>query len=80
MSAWEKFLKSYAWKWLKAAGKRAIRTFAQTAAGMITVGAMASEIDWAAVLSVAGVAAIYSLLMAVAGVPELKDESQNGGE
>lgn len=60
-------------KWLKAAGIRAIKTFAQTAASLITVGTLISEIDWRVVLSVSTVAAIYSLLTSVAGLPELKD-------
>ena len=63
-------------KWFAAAGVRALKTFAQTAASLITVGALLSEIDWAAVLSVAAVAAIYSLLTSVAGLPEIKLEEQ----
>ena len=63
-------------KWFAAAGIRALKTFAQTAASLITVGALLSEIDWAAVLSVAAVAAIYSLLTSVAGLPEIKLEEQ----
>lgn len=64
-------------KWMKAAGIRALKTFAQTAASLITVGAMMSEINWATVLSAAAVAAIYSILTSVAGLPEVKeDEAQ----
>lgn len=58
--------------WLKAAGIRAIRTFAQTAASLITVGAILSEINWGTVFSAAAVAAIYSLLTSLAGLPELE--------
>ena len=47
------------WKeWIKAAGIRAIKTFAQTAASLITVGAVVSEIQWGVVFSSAAVAAI----------------------
>ena len=64
------------WKlWLKAAGMRAIKTFAQTAVGMLTgdmVGVL--DVDWVAVASVAAVAAITSLLTSVAGLPEIKNE------
>lgn len=60
-------------KWFKAAGIRAIKTFAQTFASMITVGAALSEIDWKAVLSVSLVALIYSLVTSLAGLPELKE-------
>lgn len=59
-------------KWLKAAGMRAIKTFAQTAASLVTVGALISEINWTIVLSSATVAAIYSILTSIAGIPEVK--------
>lgn len=63
------------WKaWLKAAGIRAIKTFAQTACGLIggeLVGIV--EVDWPGVLSVAATAAVLSLLTSVAGLPELGD-------
>lgn len=57
--------------WLKAAGIRAIKTIAQTALGMITVGLTWQAIDWPEIVSVAVVAGIYSLLTSVAGLPEL---------
>lgn len=59
-------------KWLKAAGIRAVRTFAQSAASSITVGALISEIDWKIVFSVSAVAFIYSLLTSLGGLPEIK--------
>lgn len=58
-------------RWFKAAGIRAIKTFAQTAASLITVGALISEVNWAMVFSAAAVAAVYSLLTSIAGLPEL---------
>lgn len=60
-------------KWLKAAGMRAVKTVAQTALSLISVGALLSEINWAQVFSVAAVAGIYSLLTSVAGLPECKE-------
>lgn len=60
--------------WIKAAGIRAIKTVAQTAVGMLSgnmIGVM--DVDWLAVLSVAGMAGIVSLLTSVAGLPELKN-------
>jgi len=60
-------------KWIAAAGVRALRTFAQTAASLITVGAVLKDIDWIFVLSSSAVAAIYSLLTSVAGLPEVDD-------
>lgn len=63
-------------KWIKAAGIRAIRTAAQTALGLITVGAVMADINWITVGSAALVAGIYSLLTSVAGLPELKEGDQ----
>ena len=60
-------------KWIKAAGVRALKTFAQTAASLITVGAFMSDVEWKLVFSAAAVAGIYSLLTSVAGLPELDD-------
>jgi len=62
-------------KWIKAAGIRAIKTVAQTMVGMLSgelLGIM--DADWAAVLSVAAMAGVVSLLTSVAGLPELKEE------
>ena len=59
-------------KWLKAAGIRAVKTFAQTAASLVTVGALISDIDWLTVISVSTVAFIYSVLTSLAGLPETK--------
>lgn len=60
-------------KWIKAAGTRALKTMAQTAASMITVGAALTDIDWITVGSVSVVAGLLSLLTSVAGLPELKE-------
>lgn len=60
-------------KWFKAAGIRAIKTMAQTALSLITMGAVISEIDWMMVGSASLVAGIYSMLTSVAGLPELKE-------
>ena len=66
--------KEYVMKWFAAAGMRAIRTVAQTALSLISVGAVLSDIDWMMVASASAVAGIYSLLTSVAGLPELKSE------
>lgn len=57
--------------WIKAAGIRAIRTVAQTALSLISVGMVLSEVDWAMVASASAVAGVYSLLTSVAGLPEV---------
>ena len=59
-------------KWLKAAGIRAIKTFAQTAASLITVGAIISDVNWGIVFSASAVAFVYSILTSLAGLPEIK--------
>ena len=61
-------------KWLKAAGIRALKTFAQTAAATIVVGSGVNEVDWIQILSVSAVAAVCSLLTSLAGLPEIKSE------
>ena len=62
--------------WFKAAGIRAVKTLAQTAAAMIGVGATMSSVNWLTVISTAGLAAILSLLTSVAGLPELEKEDK----
>ena len=64
--------KEYWLKWIKAAGVRAVKTVAQTAVGMITVGAALSEINWTYVASVSVVAGVASLLTSLAGIPEVE--------
>ena len=50
---------------------RAFRTFLQTFAGSITVGALWTEVQWLPALSVSGVAFVYSLAMCICGgIPE----------
>ena len=66
-------------RWIKAAGIRAIKTFAQKAASLITVGALISEVDWGMVFSAAAVAAVYSLLTSIAGLPELDNGTDESG-
>lgn len=73
--------KDYWLKWLKAAGIRALKTMAQTALGIFTVGMAADEIKWPYVASVALVAGVYSLLTSIAGLPEVEqDGSQDDSE
>lgn len=60
-------------KWVKAAGVRAVKTMAQTALGMITVGAAVNEIDWMYVGSVALVSGLASVLTSLAGIPEVNE-------
>lgn len=69
--------KEYWIKWLKAAGVRAIRTMAQTALGMFTVGMAVEEVKWSYVASVSLVSGVYSLITSIAGLPEVEtDDSE----
>lgn len=63
-------------KWAAAAGIRAVKTFAQTFASMVAVGAAFSEIDWLRALSVSGVAFVLSMLTSLAGLPEVPEAGQ----
>lgn len=60
--------------WLKAAGIRAIKTFAQTAVSMITIGQAVLDVNWINVLSVSAVATVLSMLTSLAGLPEVKGD------
>ena len=72
------------WKeWAIAALIRALRTFAQTFAGCIAVGAAVEEVQWLRALSVSGVAFVLSILTSLGGLPEVEkkppaDETANG--
>ena len=58
-------------KWLKAAGIRAVKTMAQTAVSMLTVGQAVLDVNWVNVISVSAVAGVISMLTSVAGLPEV---------
>ena len=59
------------WKsWFKFAGVRALKTFAQTTVAMLPAAAVITEVNWAAVLGTAALAAVASLCTSLAGIPE----------
>ena len=61
-------------KWLIASFIRAIRTAAQAAVSLIGTNAIGiTDIDWIAVASASALAAVVSILMAIAGLPEVSD-------
>lgn len=60
-------------KWLKAAGIRALKTMAQTAIATIGTTALLTEVNWAVVGSASVLAGLLSVLTSVAGLPEVKE-------
>ena len=60
-------------KWFKAAGIRAAKTMAQTAAATIGTGAVMADVNWLMVASAAALAGVLSLLTSVAGLPEVRE-------
>lgn len=61
--------------WWKAAGVRALRTVAQGALAAIGTSAVVlSDVNWLVVASTAAMAGVLSLLMSLAGLPEVKEE------
>ena len=63
-------------QWLKATGVRAVKTMAQTAVAMLPAMATITEVDWLVVGGTAALAGIASVMTSVAGLPEVKYESE----
>lgn len=59
--------------WIKAAGIRALKTFAQTMIATIGTSAIIEEVNWQIVLSASLLAALLSILTSIAGLPEVED-------
>jgi len=57
-------------KWLKAAGIRALKTFAQASIAAIGTAVAMGAVNWLMVASIAGLSAVLSILTSVAGLPE----------
>lgn len=69
------------WKaWTRAAGVRAVKTFAQSAVAMIPAAATITAVDWKVVIGTAALAAVGSLLTSIAGLPELNNGTGTGTE
>ncbi len=60
-------------KWLHAALIRALKTVAQTAVSMLTVGQYFTDVDWLGIASISLVAGIISILTSLAGLPEVEE-------
>ena len=59
-------------RWIKAAGMRALKTVAQSAIAAIGTTALITGVDWMVVGATAGLAGVLSILMSLAGLPELE--------
>ena len=61
------------WKdWVKAAGIRAVRTFAEAMLAYIGTGALVlGDVNWIAALSAGAFGAITAILLALTGLPEV---------
>lgn len=60
-------------KWAKAAGRRAIKTMAQTAVATIGTAAVLGDVNAPMVISASVLAGVLSLLTSVAGLPEVAE-------
>ena len=63
-------------KWIKAAGVRAVKTMAQTAVSLITVGNLITELDWVSIIGISATAGVVSMLTSAAGLPEVESEEE----
>lgn len=58
--------------WIRAAGIRALKTFAQTMLATIGTTAVLEDVNWTIVLSASLLAALLSILTSIAGLPEVE--------
>lgn len=58
-------------QWIHAAGRRAIKTMAQTLVATIGSAAVMGEVNWPMVASASALAGILSVATSIAGLPEL---------
>lgn len=67
-----KQIKTNTTQWIKAAGIRALKTFAQTMIATIGTTAIIEDVNWTVVVSASALAALLSILTSVAGLPEVE--------
>lgn len=60
-------------EWAKAAGIRALRTFAEATIAYIGTGAVGlTDVNWLGALSAGAFGAVMSILLAMTGLPEVE--------
>ena len=59
-------------EWFKRAGIRTVKTMAQTAGGMLVIGAF-NETAWSILIQTTIVTGIASMLTSIAGLPECEE-------
>lgn len=62
-------------QWIRAAGRRAIKTMAQTFVATIGSAAVMGEVNWPMVASASVLSGILSVATSIAGLPELPANS-----
>lgn len=64
-------------RWIKAAGIRAVRTWAQAFIALVpTTAVTLNDLNWTVCVSGATLAAVLSLITSIAGLPEIKEEAE----
>lgn len=58
-------------QWIRAAGRRAVKTMAQTFVATIGSAAVMGEVNWPMVASASVLSGILSVATSIAGLPEL---------
>ena len=58
-------------KWFRAAGRRAVKTVAQTFIATVGTAAVMGEVNWPMVASASVLEGILSMATSIAGLPEL---------
>lgn len=65
-------------EWVKAAGIRALRTFAESMLAYIGTGAIVlGDVNWVAALSAGAMGAVVAVLIALAGLPEVQKDGDD---